>query len=188
MIFDTDDLAPGNDRLDLLWELKRANPAFKLTAFAVQGLGDDDYWNSLPDWIELAQHGEFHPHPREAESWSYEKACEVLDARPPRFVKGWKSPGWQISDGTYQALLERDYWLADQPYNNDRRPTGLRVHLLGDGDGVGDGGHVHTHVQDIGTNGLAESFGWLLPLVSQAIEFRFVSEMVRAWEPQAVAA
>jgi len=150
-----------------------------MTAFAIPGLGSDDYWDSLPDWIEVAMHGWTHPHPREAEHWSYEQAIDVLLCAPPRFVKGWKSPGWQISEGTYEALDELDWWVADQHYNDHRRPNGLHFHCEGDGD------HVHTHVQNVCGNGLEEQFPHLLQRVAAAESFEFVSEVVRpwAWDP-----
>src|SRR3954468_11037628 len=136
-----------------------------MTAFAVPGLGTDAYWESLPDWIELAVHGWLHPHPREAENWTYQEASRVLDAKPERFVEGFKAPGWQISDGTYEALLERGWWVADQRYNDHRRPSGLRIHCEGEGD------HVHTHVQNVCGNGLEELFPWLLDRVARAESF-----------------
>lgn len=175
MIFDTDDLYEGHDRMDLLLELKAANPAFRMTAFCVQGLGSDAYWESLPDWIECAAHGEFHPHPREAESWSYEKASAVMADTPERLRGGWKSPGWQISDGTYRALMDRRWWVADQQYNHRRRPVRLPFHCEGEGD------HVHTHVQNVCGNGLEETFPYLLQRVREADEFDLISEVVRPW-------
>lgn len=177
MIFDTDDLYDGHDRLDLLLELKNANPKFKMTAFAIPALSDDAYWDSLPDWIEVAMHGWAHPHPREAENWSYDQALDVLLCAPQRFVNGWKSPGWQISDGTYQALEELGWWVADQHYNDERRPAGLRVHCEGDGQ------HVHTHVGNVCGNGLQETFSYLVACVKAARDFQFVSEAVYEWKP-----
>ena len=182
MIFDTDDLYEGHDRIDLLLRLKAANPAFHMTAFCVQGLGTQEYWDSLPDWIECAAHGEFHPDSREAEHWSYEKAREVMMCTPRRLRGGWKSPGWQISDGTYEVLCEFGWWVADQPYNDGRRPPGLRCHRLDDFD------HVHTHVMDWGSNGLNESWPYLLDRVERAESFQLISEVVRPWHPSAVAA
>jgi hypothetical protein len=175
LIFDTDDLWEGHDRMDLLLELKAANPAFRMTAFCVQGLGSDSYWESLPDWIECATHGEFHPHPREAEHWSYDKAMEVLRAAPPRLQGGHKSPGWQVSDGMYKALTDLSWWIADHPENNSRRPHGLLAHVHGTGD------HVHTHVQDWGSNGLSESWDYLLDRVGHATSFQLISEVVSPW-------
>jgi hypothetical protein len=177
VIFDVDDLHEGHDRMDLLLQLKEANPAFRLTAFAPPALGTDAYWESLPDWVELAVHGYHHggpgcPDALEAANWTYERACEVLDAKPVRFVNGFKAPGWQISDGTYQALAERGWWVADQHYNDHRRPVELRVHCEGDGN------HSHHHVQNVCGNGLQETYTHLLARVREAERFQFVSEAV----------
>ena len=177
MIFDTDDLFEGHDRMDLLLQLKEANPAFRMTAFAVPALGPDAYWDNLPDWIELAMHGWKHPDPREAEHWTRDEAMDVLLAAPARFVEGWKSPGWQISDGTYEALVDLGWWCADQSYNDHRRPVGLRYHC------EGEFGHVHTHVQNVCGNGLEETFPYLLRRVREAESFELVSEVVRPWTP-----
>lgn len=177
MVFDTDDLYEGHDNMHLLLELKAANPLFRMTAFCVQARGSAAYWDSLPDWIECAAHGEYHPHPREAEDWPYAKAMSVLSAKPARFVRGWKSPGWRVSDGTYRALEIMGWWIADHPDNNDRRPALLPTHVVGSGD------HVHTHVQDVCGNGLNETFPTLLERVRNATSFEFVSEMVAPWRP-----
>ena len=88
------------------------------------------------------------------------------------FVQGFKAPGWQISDGCYEVLLDRGWWVADQPYNDHRRPEGLRVHRLGDGD------HWHGHIQNVCGNGLEETFPTVLDLVKNADSFQFISEAV----------
>ena len=105
----------------------------------------------------------------------------ALLSLPGRFVEGWKSPGWQISDGTYQALRELGYWCADHPDNNERRPHWLRTHVHGTGD------HVHTHCQNVCGNGLEEIFPYLLKRVTQATSFQWVSEVVEPWRARAVA-
>jgi hypothetical protein len=177
VIVDFDDFHATNHRLDLLERLHDANPKFRCTLFAVPGLGTDDFWNTVPDWCELAVHGWLHPHPRECENWSYDEALHHLVTRPARFVAGWKSPGWQISDGTYRALVELGFWCADQPYNDARRPRGLRVHRLGDGD------HWHGHIQNVCGNGLEEQWEPLLAAVTAAESFELVSEAARPWVP-----
>lgn len=177
MIFDTDDLHDTNHRLDLLEQLHAANPLFRMTAFAVPALCSNSFLDSLPEWIEVVPHGWMHggrdcSDPHEAESWTYDQTVDVFLALDhPRWADGWKSPGWQISDGTYEALVEFGWWCADQPYNDARRPAGLRVHRLGDGD------HVHTHVQDVCGNGLRETFPALLERVGAAESFELVSEV-----------
>lgn len=181
MIIDFDDFHETNHRLDLLSELHAANPAFRCTLFAVPALGTPAFWASVPDWCELVVHGWLHPDPREAENWTYDQAIDVLLAAPDGFVEGFKAPGWQISDGTYAALAELDWWVADQPYNDGRRPKGLRVHRLGDGD------HWHGHIQNVCGNGLEETFPDLLDRVRRATSFELVSESVQPWLPAEVA-
>lgn len=178
MIFDTDDLHETNHRLDLLQQLKAANPQFRLTAFTVPGLVSPSFLEGLPDWIEVAAHGWLHGghdcnDPLEAAEWTCDQTLQVIDGLHPRFVRVWKSPGWQISDGTYEALLLRGWAVADQHYNDHRRPPGLPVHCEGDGD------HVHTHVQNVCGNGLEETFPYLLDRVSRAESFEFISEVVK---------
>ncbi len=176
MIFDVDDFHETNHRLDLLERLAGVNPRFKMTAFAVPAFCSVSFVASLPEWIELVPHGWDHGGPNcpdayEAAAWTYEEAIDVLLAIPEwGFEEGWKSPGWQISDGTYEALNELGWWVADQHYNDERRPESLRVHCLGDGD------HVHCHVQNVCGNGLQESFRELVAKVGEAEDFQFVSE------------
>ena len=178
MIFDTDDLHETNHRLDLLWQLREANPDFKLTAFCVPAYCPDNFLEALPDWVEVAAHGFHHggrdcPDPYEAAKWSYSDTMMVLNRLHERFVRVWKSPGWQISDGTYDALLDMDWAVADQHYNDHRRPSGLKAHCEGDGD------HVHTHVQNVCGNGLEETFSVLLAKVAAADSFQFISEVAK---------
>lgn len=186
MIFDTDDFHETNHRLDLLHQLHDANPLFRMTAFAVPAFCSDKFLNSLPDWIELAGHGWAHggpacDNPREAEHWSYDDAALTLRSLPDRFTNGWKSPGWQISDGTYEALIDMGFWCADHPDNNDRRPDGLLTHVHGVGD------HLHTHVQNVCGNGLEQLFPQLLERVKAADSFELVSEVVEPWHPRVLA-
>lgn len=149
--------------------LKELNPAFKATLFAVPGLGSDGFWDSHPDWIELAVHGWKHPDPYECADWSYERIVQAIETKPGRFVEGWKSPGWQISDATYRALLDRGWWVADQHLEDARRPKGLRTYFYEDG-------NWHGHVQNVCGNGLQETWGEVTERVKSATHFRFCSE------------
>ena len=171
MIFDWDDYFETNNRLDLLFELKKANKDFKCTVFAVPGLGSQQFWQSTPDWIELAVHGWMHPHPREAQYWTYEEMDRYMGMVSNCFVRGFKAPGWQISDASFQWLLDNDWWVADQEYNNDRRPYGLRNYRLGSES-------WHGHIQNDCGNGLEETFDHVLELVRNADSFNFISEVV----------
>jgi len=180
VIIDFDDFWQNNHRLDLLERLHGANSSFRCTLFAIPGLGgpDGSFWSSVPDWCELAVHGWFHGEPAtECLSWDYWRMRDVIEWRPERFVRGFKAPGWQISDECYTALLDCGWWVADQPYNDARRPRGLRVHRLGDGE------HWHGHIQNVCGNGIEERFDELLALVESTDQFSFVSETVHEWRP-----
>ncbi len=182
MIVDFDDFHATNHRLDLFHQLRTANPLFRCTLFAIPGLGTDWFWDAVPSWCELVVHGWLHPNPRECEHWSYDEAMDHLLSAPVKFADGFKAPGWQISDGTYTALLDLGWWVADHPENDDRRPQGLRTHVLGDGD------HWHGHIQDVCGNGMEETWDELLDRVRTATSFELVSESVCPWVPALVAA
>lgn len=176
MIVDFDDVYADHDGMDLLRELKKANPAFKVTLFAVPALGSPTYWNGFPAWCELAMHGHLHPDPYECANWSYERMAQALEDKPARFVRGWKSPGWQSSDEVFRVLRDFDWWCADHPENNGRRPAGLRTHVLGQDD------HLHGHIGWNGSgNDLAANFDMFRARVAAADLFQFVSEAVRPW-------
>lgn len=184
MIVDLDDAHDENFDLPRLYELKAANPLFKLTVFAIPAKCSDAWLRLLPDWIEVWAHGWKHDTAIEAQHWTYAQTVMMMQAvlfggrgSKYRFVCGFKAPGWQISDATYQALGDYGWMVADQPYNDHRRPEGLRTHRLGDGD------HWHGHVQAYEGNGLEEAFPELLERVKAATEFQFVSEAVTPWQP-----
>jgi len=174
MTFDFDDFHETNHLLHRLEELKRANPLFRCTVFAVPGLGSDSFWASVPRWIELAVHGWTHPDPYECVHWDRGRMEQLL-AEPivrKHFVNGFKAPGWQISDDCYQVLLDRGWWVADQHLEDNRRPPGLPTYFYEDGG-------WHGHIQDVCGNGIEESWGRLVEAVKGCREFRFCSEAAR---------
>lgn len=177
MVFDWDDLHETNHLLHRFRELKEINPDFRCTVFAVPGLGSDSFWEQIPDWIELAVHGWIHPDPLECVNWTREEMGRLLDQAVVErfFVSGFKAPGWQISDACYEVLLERGWWVADQSYNDHRRPRGLLTHL------VGGPGHWHGHIQNDCGNGLEETWPQVCQLVRDADSFSLVSEEVTPW-------
>lgn len=184
MIFDTDDLYQGHDRMDLLHQFHDANPRFRMTAFAVPALCPDEYVESLPAWIQVVPHGWEHGDPPrdggECKNWSYERMFELIytiEWRSARWARGFKAPGWQISTEAMNALGDAGWWLADQRYNDQRRPVGLRIHCEGQGD------HVHSHVQNVCGNGLEECFPMYLEKIRCAEVFELISEIVEPWQP-----
>jgi len=172
MVFDFDDFTESNHKLNRLHELKKLNPLFRCTVFAIPALGSDAFWAGLPRWVELAVHGWHHPNPYECLYWDEGQMREVLDSEVVRrhFVNGFKAPGWQISDACYRVLHERRWWVADQHLEDGRRPEGLRTYFYEDG-------HWHGHIQDVCGNGIEETWGELCDYVRECREFRFASEV-----------
>lgn len=173
-VLDWDDFHENNHRLDLLHQLKELNPALKATLYAVPGLGTPNFWASVPEWLELVPHGWMHPDPHECQDWSYSEMVAYMNAIEedyPWFERGFKAPGWQISDGIYDALLHRGWWVADQHLEDGRRPKKLPVYFYEDGPD-----RWHGHIQDVCGNGLVERWDEVVALVKGATEFWFCSE------------
>lgn len=128
ILCDADDFCEDNNRLDVLNYIKDRNQDFKISLFTIPGRCSPNFLEMARqiDWIRMYPHGWTHDTPRECQNWTYEQSKEYLD-KIDGFGKVFKAPGWQISDGMYQALLERGYAVADQHYNDERRPKGLKV-------------------------------------------------------------
>lgn len=174
MVFDFDDFSEHNHKYERLWALKELRQDFRCTLFAVPGLGSDGFWSDVPDWIELAVHGWKHPDPYECAVWSRERMERLLDEPVVDrfFVRGFKAPGWQISDACYRVLVDRGWWVADQHLEDGRRPVGLRAYFYEDG-------NWHGHVQDVCGNGIEETWLELRDAVRAAPSFEFASEHAR---------
>ncbi len=178
VVVDVDDFHDENAGLELLDRVRGEVEGFRATLFAVVGRTSrrflDREWRPRSDWLEIVPHGWLHETPRECERWEDFRCRAYLDTietswRAKYYERGFKAPGWQISDAMYVELLDRGWWVADQTYNNARRPPELRAYLLDRP------GRVHFHVQDVCGNGLAKSIDELLALRGP---FRFVSEVV----------
>lgn len=188
MIVDFDDFCEQDNRLDLLYQLREANPLFRCTLFAIPAKGSIEFWYSVPDWCELAVHGWEHPDPYEAAAWTYAETMDVMLAVPERFAYGFKAPGWQISDGAYAALLELGWWVADHWDNDARRPHGLLTHRITPAAGSGvSPGHWHGHIGNVCGNGIEETFPEVLRRVREADSFEWVSECVSPWRAKVTA-
>lgn len=174
-VFDWDDHHPGNDAMPWMLKLKEINPAFKATLFSVPAWGSVTYWESHPDWIELVPHGWWHPHAHECEHWDRGRMEEYIqdDLVLAMGTRGFKAPGWQISNDTYEVLLEQGWWVADQHLEDLRRPIDLPVYLYEDGE------NWHGHVQNVCGNGLGETWDQVRDLVERTTEFLFASEAVK---------
>ena len=173
-VIDLDDFCESNNGLDLLWRLYACVPRLRLNLFTIPGLCSPAFLNyarSL-DWLDFIPHGWLHTTARECQTWSYADSLTYLLAlETAGWRHGFKAPGWQISDGMYQALLERNWWVADQAYNHNRRPVELRAYLLDEPN------RIHGHIGHLGghnDNALELIFDQLAALRG---EFRFIQDL-----------
>ncbi len=187
------DMCRSHDCRDKLDELHYANPAFKTTLFAIPGEMTPElikWCDANKNWVELAVHGFYHTSNYECEKMSYEQFDfymeELGGVIEDFFVKGFKAPGWQISDDAFRWLMEHDWWVADQGYNDARRPSGLKAYVNYNGrfaawDGswadVDEAWHGHTHDHGV-DNGIYATFDHVKQLVVNANSFQFVSEVL----------
>jgi len=174
IIFDLDDFCESNHRLDLIFKLKEKNPELKINLFTIIGKCSIGWLNKIRqyNWIQLIPHGLYHNTSYEFSNYTYTQAIQYLqNIEPLGLIKGFKAPGWQISDETYIALLEKGYWIADQSYNNYRRPKALKCYLLDSKPFI----RIHGHIQNVCGNGLEEKYDFYKSLHGQ---FKFIDEII----------
>ncbi len=187
IVFDSDDfganhvisdMCQSHDCRDALDRLHLVNPYFKATLFAIPGEMTPElleWCDANKSWIELAVHGFFHTSNYECEKVTYEEIAWQMERFKPmietNFVKGFKAPGWQISHDCFRWLEDNGWWVADQEYNDVRRPAGLKVYKLGDGS-------IHTHTWNCVGNGIYELHDQLVGQIKDETEFKFVSEVL----------
>lgn len=197
IVFDADDMGvnhvisdmcQSHDCRDKLDEFHFANPNFKATLFAIPAEMTyelAEWCKANAGWIELAVHGIRHSSNYECEKMTYEEFDDAL--KPLQlmletyFVKGFKAPGWQISDDIYRWLSDHGWWVADQSYNNDRRPPELPAYVNNNGvfmvdNTVYEGKHYHTW--DCVGNGVYELSDQIKADIEGETEFKFISELL----------
>lgn len=188
---DLDDFCWDNNSLDLLISLKSHIPQLKVTLFTIPGLCNPGFINIVRTiglygdderWIDLVPHGFLHRTNYECLKWNYEECAKCLDWAMDVGIttRGFKAPGWQISDACYHCLKDKDYWVADQPYNDKRRLDGVRVYKLGPDS-------IHGHIGHM--NGRNENELSLITdtiMESKSKQFGFVSEKVEVWKRKGV--
>lgn len=193
------DMCQSHDCRDKLDEFHYVNPNFKATLFAIPAEMTyelAEWCKSNSSWIELAVHGIKHSSNYECEKMTYEEfdvAIKPLEVMLDNyFVKGFKAPGWQISDGIYKWLVDHDWWVADQGYNDSRRPIELSAYVNNNGNFHTFKGHryirddiqllqvngKHYHTWDCVGNGVYELSDQIKQDIENETEFKFVSEVL----------
>lgn len=191
------DMCQSHDCRDQLLRLKTLNPDFKATLFAIPAemtLELIKWCRDNNDWIELGVHGFRHSSNYECNEWTYEQMDSAMAtvSQFNAFVPVFRAPGWQISDDCLKWLDEHCWIVADQSYNDARRPEKMKAY-------VNNGGQFHIlnetvnwepwhieayhgHVWNVGSvgsepNGIYEDFDKVSELVKNAETFQFITEL-----------
>jgi hypothetical protein len=173
-------------------QLHYANANFKVTLFTILGevTAELAQWcKANSGWVELAVHGFYHGSNYECEKMTYEEFDEHMQffsgLIEDYFVKGFKAPGWQISDDAYRWLNDNGWWVADQAYNNSRRPESLPAYINSDGTfythtAAGDSLTIpawHGHTWNCVGNGIYETYEQVEQLIKSTTNFKTISEL-----------
>ena len=177
-IVDIDDFHEANDGLLLLEKIKSHLPEFKATLFTVVGLCSWRFIESILvhyPWLDMAPHGMVHDLTRECAAWTREECARCLDlSEAMGLTKGFRAPGWRVSEGTYRELNRRLYWIADRPENAGAIPKGMRAYFLDAPN------KLHFHVQNgergLCQNGLEQSMEKILSL-DRSRPFAFIRDL-----------
>lgn len=160
-----------------LYLLKQANPDFKVTLFTVPAnttLEMLKWAKENKSWVQLGVHGWAHTSNWEAHEWTTgQTESVILPLQTLGFKRLFKAPGWQISDGALHALHYNNWAVADQPYNDDRRPKGLKHYVIRD-----ESKSIHGHTWNCVGNGIEETLDELIERVKAAKKFKFVTEVL----------
>lgn len=177
MIFlDLDDFCEDNSKLDALYALKKEIPQLKVNLFTIPARCSCTFIEDMKslDWVDMIPHGFLHTSSIECAGWDYLKSkTYLLFIERLNLTKGFKAPGWQISDGMYKALLEKNYFVADQAYNDFRRPKKLRTYILDSPN------KIHGHIGHMGgynQNELQLITPYILKFSQE--EFGFIKDVV----------
>jgi len=160
-IVDFDDFGDTDNGYRWLVRLKLAEPDFRATLMCVAAKTSDVTLRMLRkrDWLDPAVHGWDH-HYLECGKWTKEQTLRVLlECELRGFSRIWRCPCWEISDGVYAALLERDWVCCDHPKNRYRRPDHIRIYETDRFPNA-----VHGHITADRRNGIEENIEFLLSL------------------------
>lgn len=201
IVLDFDDFQDhySKNGLQFMFYWKAKYPKLKITLFTIPNKTSDNFLKLLEPlmgWVQLGIHGWNHDNNFEVQYWTKETANKILDTIESKgcYQKIFKSPGWQItypqpynsspdpskpvnSDPQliYNVFKERGYIVADQHYNRDKRPEGLKTYCTCNSLMI----HGHTWNMESGEpNGMEQIEKAGVPW-NQDTEFKFLSQ---AWE------
>jgi hypothetical protein len=111
IIVSFDDIFQKNDKWEEFKKIKEEIPEFKVTLFVITR-DDKEYWDTLKtDWTELVFHS--YEHGGEWLKWTVEEAEKWLKYyHELGFAKGFKAPGWHMTENICKAINNLDFWVC----------------------------------------------------------------------------
>lgn len=118
IIFDLDDFSDNYNCLPQLKLMRKQIPQLKVNLFTIPKAISFQLLHEIgtENWINVIPHGMTHKNNFECSKMTEEEAHEMLMSIPYKkyYKKGFKAPGWQISESTMKILKKHNYWLAVQ--------------------------------------------------------------------------
>ncbi len=105
-----DDLYDGNDQWEQFLKLHDEIPELKVTFFVIASNLSYTFWKKINQpWCELVYHSD--EHTGNWLTWSKEEAKDRLQFHQYfNFAKGFKAPGWKMTQNIADAINELGYW------------------------------------------------------------------------------
>lgn len=191
-IFDLDDQCDQYNVLPRLLELKQTLPNLVVNLFTIPKKTSSELMNEMKQhsWIRLIPHGYTHDSNYEFSKLTYREAIDRFTKTKLKnfeFERGFKAPGWQISEEVMKALKDRGWWVAvqwsDGRFNGDvngpyqpKVIPGLKFYALNEL--LPDFQAIHGHTWDCCGNGLEQLWPQLIKLPPDA-EFMSIDQYVK---------
>jgi hypothetical protein len=120
-LYDVDDLWDAGQITKYLVPLRRANPEFRVTAFAIPAkLGEVHLLKKAFPWITFAIHGWDHPQ-FECVAWTKEQGEKYIRrALDMGYDKLFKPPNWRYDDELVEAIRETGVVFARHKKDTNR--------------------------------------------------------------------
>jgi len=178
-IVDVDDFCDEWNCAEELMRLKMIFPDFKVTLFTIPKkttVGMIRAIRDAFDWIEFAVHGILHePNDEMLRIGSKDLASFLKSIDYSVYVKGFKPPGWYLTDGVIEACNEAGLWIA---LHTDQRENGPLCrhgyYVCGERFGF-----WHGHSHDVCGNWVAKKIDEIADRWPRDQKFMFVSEAAR---------
>jgi len=112
LIISYDDLGENNDHWEEFEKFAEKFPDLKITFFVITGQSNEEYFKKIKQsWSQLVFHS--WEHSGHWLKWTKNEAKEqLMKYQKYGFEKGFKAPGWRLTDNIKEACKELDFWIC----------------------------------------------------------------------------